>query len=226
MVNFSHSTDNGLEKSYLKGKIAKLTWDDVCSLFADLFGGQVEKSEHEIALEDLEVYVTARNFKLSGKLSIDGRKLVSAVVAFSSDGILISASSVEPWEIGEVVINNVNLTFTAGKVGTSGQKQVGLWLSGTLTVINRLEFTVVAAIRKSAGKLEWLVMGRFRSNITLSELGLGIKAGDDLDIALKNIVVVASNMDKVSADSLSGLDVPDVKNYSRYITSGELLMKV
>ena len=97
-----------------------VTWNDICSIFSEVYDSPVESTEHEITCDKLEVMISRGIFSFEGSISINKRPIAKARIVLSTSGIAISAE-VQEWSIddGFVLIKNAHVKLLVGKGSSS-----------------------------------------------------------------------------------------------------------
>jgi len=202
------------DASYIEGTLERVTWSDIKKLFSDIHGEDLATSDHEITCEKLTIRISKAQLLLRGSLSIDGRHLAAATIAITSAGILIRAD-VHEFSIddGYVTIHDASLTLMIGKAATTAspegkEKQPettqkgwygGLEVAGRITikegVSKPMDIRVVFIGGKQNGKMFWVLCGSMDSDVSLRDIVSSIDEHSELDLRLKSVCLVASNID-------------------------------
>lgn len=186
-----------------------MTFEKVKTLFEDTFKVDLGDTDIDIEAKELIVEISGDGLKLSGDLTIYGKEVKGKIVLSRSTGLSLTASTPK-WEVDDdkfLVIENAEVSFFVGK-NTPDEKTAskaitktngwfgGLSVKGTFTFRNKLKIAVMLQIiRTFKGQWGYVVSGQVEAEKSLADLLDFIPRTGDLDINLKKVWLVASNID-------------------------------
>jgi hypothetical protein len=178
----------------LHGTIRKVDIVVLEELYEDMFGTELSQvsAEHDIVFSDLELSIGTFGLLFEGQVTVHGYTSVSATISISSVGVEIKGC-VSDVDLDIVKIENAALDVFIGPAGQTG-RPYRVSINGDVKVDN-VEFKAALYLGKSTEKnLNWTVYGEI-DNVVLSKFAPDIK-DSYLDLDLKRVALIASNMDQ------------------------------
>ncbi|KAI9842409.1 MAG: hypothetical protein M1837_007154 [Sclerophora amabilis] len=197
--------------STLKGTLCDVTFAKIKQLYERIHNVSLGETDIDIQAKTLVVELSKEGLRLEGDLTICDKK-VTATLLLSTEGISLSAKTPK-WEVDDekvLTIEDAEVSLFIGcagkKSGDAGtaakelEKSVGwyggLRVKGTFVYRKDLKITVTLQIMgKVGGGWGYIVIGQAESNLSLADLVSYCPKNGDLDFSLKNVWLVASNVD-------------------------------
>ena len=190
-------TGIGADSYSIEATLGNLTLRDVGELFYELFGIHLDIFDHDVTFNDMSLCVSSEGVSLSGEVTINGHTSARARLAFTKDGIEISAGigGLDFEVIGGKVLEIKEAgfdVFIASKLDSRSARATRLAIAGDVT-FEGIELKVGLYTEKTAkGEILWAVYGEVEGEMSTAKLEPALK-GTFLDIELRRLALVAAN---------------------------------
>lgn len=191
-----------------------MTWADIVNAYSQLMGESMaaDTQGNDIKFENLYIKVSTKGVTLAGKVSLNGRTSVNGLVSFDQFGLTIQGG-----------IENFKVDGTDIEIKEAGfDVFVSSKFSGRQGRVNRfairgdVEFSGVrvkahlhTSSQGASKPRQWFVYGTFEGEVRVSDFAEVLKGSDmDNNLVLKNVAILATNMDKGIDNSLNPLRYP------------------
>ena len=183
----------------LEAHVGNLSWKDIAKLFNEITGGHLEDWDHDVHFDSLSLQISSKGLILSGAVTINGHSAAFGTVAIMRDGLAISGG-IGDIEFDHFKINKAQFdVFIGSKSDTACSRATKFAILGDVS-FEGIDLRVGLSIQKAAGgELEWMVYGEAQGDLSTSRLCEDLK-GTFLDISLKNLALIATNMEHPSGD--------------------------
>ncbi|KAI9694854.1 MAG: hypothetical protein M1822_000470 [Bathelium mastoideum] len=222
----TETTDLNITGSYeesdwsLSSTCPSLSWDQVDSLFNDMFGSRLQPFNHKISLNNLNLEASSakKNISLDCQLTIDEHPVVDAEISLSSDGFHMSVKSLEDVTFGLVKVKKAAMEIFVGKVGDVNPDPKKPGTASFFTVKGEIEVGSIivdatAYLDKDDPNSEakWVLFAEYKNKLQLSSVSKLSGTSDilkELDFALEDVVVIAASTDKMNPDICAQIKYP------------------
>ncbi|KAK4696193.1 hypothetical protein P7C71_g1687, partial [Lecanoromycetidae sp. Uapishka_2] len=181
--------------SFIRGTLKKITFNELRKLYAEAFGGDLDKSPVDISAETLVVKISQKGLKLSGELVIDGKKCFKGMIRISPSKLEVVAD-VPSWPFSQY--ENINIISGSLRLVIKTPIYNGSWTGGFsiqgVVEIYNMSFTSTFSILH-LDKDEWgfVLSGKAETDLCLNEIIDEVR-DTYFDFIISNVALVASTI--------------------------------